>query len=78
MTTETITLYSKPACQGCRLTAQALDKAGLPYTKVDITQDPEAEAYVRSLGYLQMPVVVAGEEHWGDFRPDRVKALSGK
>jgi glutaredoxin-like protein NrdH len=29
-----------------------------------------------SLGYLQAPVVVAGNEHWSGFRPDRIKALS--
>ena len=28
-----------------------------------------------ALGYLQAPVVVAGNEHWSGFRPDRIKAL---
>ena len=30
-----------------------------------------------ALGYLQAPVVVAGNEHWSGFRPDRIKALAG-
>jgi glutaredoxin-like protein NrdH len=30
-----------------------------------------------ALGYLQAPVVVAGNEHWSGFRPDRIKGLSG-
>ena len=29
-----------------------------------------------ALGYLQAPVVVAGNEHWSGFRPDRIKALA--
>lgn len=28
-----------------------------------------------SLGYLQAPVVVAGDDHWAGFRPDRIKNL---
>ena len=28
-----------------------------------------------ALGYLQAPVVVAGNDHWSGFRPDRIKAL---
>ena len=29
-----------------------------------------------ALGYLQAPVVVAGNDHWSGFRPDRIKGLS--
>lgn len=29
-----------------------------------------------ALGYLQAPVVVAGNDHWSGFRPDRIKALA--
>lgn len=48
---------------------------GVAFEKVDITLDGEARDYVMSLGYLQAPVVVAGDEHWSGFRPDRIKAL---
>ena len=37
--------------------------------------DAEALAQVKSLGYAQAPVVVAGEDHWSGFRPDKIKAL---
>jgi glutaredoxin-like protein NrdH len=70
-----ITVYTKPACVQCNATYKALDKAGLEYRVVDITEEPEARDYVMALGYLQAPVVVAGEDHWSGFRPDRVKAL---
>ncbi|MFY2858652.1 MULTISPECIES: redoxin NrdH [unclassified Mycobacterium] len=72
-----ITVYSKPACVQCTATQKALDKQGLAYEKVDITLDPEARDYVMALGYLQAPVVVAGNDHWSGFRPDRIKALAG-
>ena len=58
-----ITVYSKPACVQCDATYRALDKRGLDYTIVDISQDAEALDMVRSLGYMQAPVVVADDTH---------------
>lgn len=72
-----ITVYTKPACVQCNATYKALDKQGLAYEIVDITEESEARDYVMALGYLQAPVVVAGGEHWSGFRPDRIKALAG-
>ena len=62
--TMAITVYTKPACVQCNATYKALDKQGIAYEKVDITLDSEARDYVMALGYLQAPVVVAGNEHW--------------
>lgn len=73
-----ITVYTKPACVQCNATYRALDKQGVTYEKVDITLDSEACDFVMSLGYLQAPVIVAGETHWSGFRPDRIKALSNR
>ncbi|EUA09752.1 putative ribonucleoside-diphosphate reductase class Ib glutaredoxin subunit [Mycobacterium kansasii 662] len=28
--------------------------------------------------YLSAPVVVAGNEHWSGFRPDRIKAVANQ
>jgi glutaredoxin-like protein NrdH len=71
-----ITVYSRPACVQCTATYRALDRAGLAYTPVDVSTDAEALAYVQSLGYLQAPVVVAGDRHWSGFRPDEIAALA--
>jgi glutaredoxin-like protein NrdH len=70
-----ITVYSKPVCQSCRATYRYLDKAGLEYTVVDITEDPEAAEYVASLGHQSAPVVVADEDHWSGFRLEKINAL---
>ena len=71
----TVTVYTKPACVQCNATYKALDKQGVAYEIVDISLDTEARDYVMALGYLQAPVVVAGNEHWSGFRPDRIKSL---
>jgi glutaredoxin-like protein NrdH len=73
-----ITVYTKPGCVQCNATYKALDKQGIIYRKVDISLDDQARDYVMSLGYLQAPVVIAGCQHWGGFRPDRIKALSNQ
>ncbi|ABC92473.1 MULTISPECIES: glutaredoxin-like protein NrdH [Rhizobium] len=71
-----VTVYSKPACVQCTATYRALDRLGVDYDIVDISQDAEALDRVRSLGYMQAPVVIAGERHWAGFRPDMISALS--
>lgn len=70
-----ITVYTKPACVQCKATYRALDKAGIEYDIIDIAEDADARDYVMALGYLQAPVVVAGDSHWSGFRPDRINAL---
>ena len=74
----TITVYTKPACFQCKATYCALDKAGLDYSTVDISVDADALQQVKDLGYAQAPVVIAGEDHWSGFRPDKIKALAGE
>nr|WP_041945402.1 glutaredoxin-like protein NrdH [Tsukamurella paurometabola] len=75
-TTTTFTVYTKPACQQCTATFRALDKAGVTYRTVDVSEDTDARDYVMSLGYLQAPVVVvetATTDHWSGFRPDKLR-----
>lgn len=71
-----ITVYTKPACVQCNATYRALDKAGIEYDVIDITENAQARDYVMSLGYLQAPVVVAGDVHFSGFRPDEIKKLT--
>lgn len=70
-----VTVFTQPSCPQCNLTKLQLDKLGIEHDTVDVTADPEAHAYVTGLGYAAAPVVVAGEDHWSGFRPDRLKGL---
>lgn len=72
----TITVFTKPACVQCVATYRALDKAGLEYEVVDVTEDEVALDSIKALGYLNAPVVFADGDHWGGFRPERIKALA--
>ncbi|ABG94984.1 possible glutaredoxin-like protein [Rhodococcus jostii RHA1] len=72
----TVTVYTKPDCVQCNSTYRALDKKGIDYSIVDLTENLSARDRVMGLGYLQAPVVVAGDQHWSGFRPDRIAALA--
>jgi len=71
----TVTVYSKPACVQCNATVRALDKKGIEYDVIDMSQDMNALERVRALGYMQAPVVMAGADHWSGFRPDKIAGL---
>lgn len=70
-----IIVYSKPACVQCTATYRVMDQQGISYTVVDVEQDDSAKHRVTDLGYRQLPVVVAGEQHWAGFQPERIKSL---
>lgn len=57
-------------------TPRALDKKGIAYQSVDISQDAEALERLKALGYLQAPVVVTEQDHWSGFRPDKIEELA--
>ncbi|MFS4438698.1 glutaredoxin-like protein NrdH [Paracoccaceae bacterium GXU_MW_L88] len=72
----TITVYSKPACVQCTATTRALTAKGVAFDVVDLTEDADAMERVTALGYRQAPVVMAGDDHWAGFRPDKISALA--
>lgn len=74
----TITVYTKPSCVQCNATYRALDSKGLEYEILDLSEDPAALERVKELGYLQAPVVVAADEHWSGFRPDKIDELASR
>lgn len=73
-----ITVYTKPSCVQCNATYRALDAAGIEYEIRDLTLDPAALGQVKTLGHLQAPVVIAGEDHWSGFRPDKIAELASR
>lgn len=70
-----ITVYTTPNCVQCNSTKRYLDRHDIPYETVDLSQDEQALAMVRELGYSVAPVVIAGEKHWSGFRLDQIKNI---
>lgn len=71
----TVTVYSKPSCPQCTATYRALTSQAIDFNVIDLTEDEQALATVTELGYMQAPVVVADNEHWSGFQPDRISRL---
>lgn len=72
----TVTVYTTPSCVQCESTKKLLNKNEIEFSTVDLTEDTEAMAYVKSLGYASAPVVIAGDKHWSGFRPDMISSLA--
>lgn len=71
-----VTVYTKPSCVQCNATYRALDTNGIEYEIFDLSVDEKALETVKSLGYLQAPVVVTDSDHWSGFRPDKIDELT--
>jgi len=69
------TVYTKPSCVQCDATKRYLDKAGVEYNTVDITQDPEALDMILGMGFSAAPVVVSDAGSWSGFQPDKLNLL---
>ena len=70
-----ITVYTKPACVQCDATKRHLNKLGLKYETVDITQDEEALAKIKDMGFSSAPVVIADNKSWAGYQPDKINGL---
>lgn len=71
-----VTVYTLPSCVQCESTKKMLDRNAIEYDVVDMSQDEAALEMIRNMGYQAAPVVIAGEDHWSGFRPDRISAIA--
>ena len=70
-----VTIYTKPRCVQCDATKRALERAGVEYQVIDVNNDSAALTTLLTLGYQQVPVVVAGDARWSGFRPELISNL---
>lgn len=70
-----VTVYSKPNCRACVGTKRKLDKAGVNYDVVDVTQDDEAFAFIQSEGVKAMPYVKTPNGSWSGLDEAKIDEL---
>jgi mycoredoxin len=58
-----VTVYTRPGCGFSASLVRGLERAGLPFRKLDIWQDPDAAAFVRSVadGNETVPTVLVAD-----------------
>lgn len=66
-------LFGGAACRTCKVARSLLERSGVEFEYHDVEQEPEAAERLRELGYMQVPVFVDGDSHFG-FEPDRLKS----
>ncbi|WP_418969029.1 glutaredoxin-like protein NrdH [Alloscardovia omnicolens] len=71
-----VTVYSKSHCVQCNATKRQLAKLGVEYTEINLEQDADALEKFKAAGFMQAPIVVAGEETWSGYRPDLLKKVA--
>jgi glutaredoxin-like protein NrdH len=71
-----ITVYTKDNCVQCEATKRHLDKIDVAYETVNITNNIGALDKLIALGYRSAPVVIAGNESWAGYIPEKLDKLA--
>lgn len=77
-----VTMLTKPHCVQCRMTVKELDKHGIEYKTIDITESEAALEWCRERDLLQAPVLIVGDmssedyDAWTGFRPDKIVSVA--
>ena len=71
-----VVIYTTPNCTQCMMTAKTMDRLGIVYDKVDLTQHPDLVDKFKEMGYASAPIVVTDNKIWSGFRLDKIKSLA--
>ncbi len=73
-----IVLYTRPGCPYCFTLRAGLRRSGLTFGEINISDDPNAAAFVRSVanGNETVPTVVVGDVHMANPNARRVRAVA--
>jgi glutaredoxin-like protein NrdH len=58
------------------MTKKYMDKNGISYSAVDITEDKEALDLIMGMGFSSVPVIISEKGSWAGFQPDRINFLA--
>ncbi|WP_071130764.1 glutaredoxin-like protein NrdH [Enterococcus timonensis] len=70
------TVYSKNNCVQCKMVKRYLEAHDVPFQEINIDEQPEKIAWLKSLGLVSVPVVFYQDDMIVGFNPDRLKALA--
>lgn len=70
------TVYTKPSCVQCDMTKRYMDKNGIAYDTVDITENQDALDMILGMGFSSAPVVISDKGSWAGFQPDKLDQLA--
>lgn len=71
-----VTVYTKNNCVQCDMTKRLMDKTGIKYDTVNISENEDALNKLIELGYKAAPVVITDNDSWAGFQPDKITELA--
>lgn len=72
---EQMIVYSTSGCSDCNLVKQYLTEQGVPFEVRDVMTSTAYQEEVEKLGFMGVPVTVAGDHAIKGFNPSELKAL---
>lgn len=70
-----VSVFTTPSCVQCRQTKKVLERYGIAYDAIDLTQHPEQASIFKEAGFASAPIVTAGGQTWSGFRLDKLQDL---
>jgi len=77
-----VTVYTRTPCVQCNATKRHLDRIGVDYDVIDVTNSAEDAQYLTDQGFMQAPVVEVRDgdgvvvDSWSGFVPDKLDTLA--
>ena len=71
-----VVIYTTPNCSQCMMTAKTMDKFGIVYDKVDLTQHPDLLERFKEMGHMSAPIVVTDKKTWSGLSNEKIKSLA--
>lgn len=72
-----VTVYTTPNCVQCNATKKHLERIGVEYEVVDLSENQAKLEEFVAQGLTKAPIVTAGDQTWTGYRPDAIEALKG-
>lgn len=74
-----VTVYTKTGCMQCQATKTLMDRLGIEYNLIDISNNTGITAFLQREGHKSLPVVFVDHDEdtdsWCGFRPNLIKQL---
>lgn len=76
--TDALTICGKPGCVRCDQLVKYCRRKGIPHRYIGVTQDADALALLKSLGYSELPVWMIGDDHFHGVRLNTIRPLASQ
>ncbi len=70
-----VTVYSTPNCVQCRQTKVVLQREGIVFTEVDLTEHPDKLEEFKAKGFVAAPIVTTDTKTWSGFKLNKIMSL---